>query len=282
MTRGVDNFTIPCEIWCLLMECQVWTMRVNWELTSTVGPVSSSSESSSPLESVVLQSPREKERLCKNYKMENFSPREIQYSKYFYIQEKNENKAPRYLLLCWKRGLWWWQYPSHQYSAEAIKLCKAHWSDQAHLYWCCWPLRTALLAHQNRWDKPWKYLKVNTLSDTQPHLTHRRGLLDCSGRRNLLLVQSLQATIPHFRQWWRLHRESVSKYLERDWAGQTHLLTKENWTFLQCMQVLASLSGTHTAAWLSAGFFPDFRMSSSIHCEDLKMKTKLFTGQKWW
>ena len=27
-----------------------------------------------------------------------------------------------------------------------------------------------------------------------------RGLLDCSGRRNFLLVQSLQATIPHFRQ----------------------------------------------------------------------------------
>ena len=38
-----------------------------------------------------------------------------------------------------------------------------------------------------------------------------RGLLDCSGRRNFLLVQSLQATIPHFRQWCRLQRYSVSK-----------------------------------------------------------------------
>ena len=98
----------------------------------------------------------------------------------------------------------------------------------------------------------------------------RRGLLDCSGRRNLLLVQSLQATIPHFRQWCRLHRYAPSH--PRGWTGKSHLLTKENWTFLQCMQVLASLSGTQTAAWLSAGFLPDFRMSSSIHCKDVNIK----------
>ena len=94
-----------------------------------------------------------------------------------------------------------------------------------------------------------------------------------TGRRNLLLLQSLQATIPHLRQWCRLDR--VSRGESREQRG-VYLLTRVNWTFLQCMQVFASLSGTHTAAWLSAGFFPDFRMSSSIHCEDLKMKETVY------
>ena len=58
--------------------------------------------------------------------------------------------------------------------------------------------------------------------------------------------QVLQQTTPHFLQWCRL-------------------FTRVNCTFLQCMQVLVSLSGTHTAAWESDAFFPDFFSKSSLH-----------------
>jgi len=73
-----------------------------------------------------------------------------------------------------------------------------------------------------------------------------RGFEDWAGRRNLFELQALQQTTPHFLQWWRR-------------------FTNVNWTFLQCMHVPASLSGTHTAACSSTAFFPDLRNRSSMH-----------------
>ena len=45
----------------------------------------------------------------------------------------------------------------------------------------------------------------------------------------------------------------------------TLLCTRLNCVFLQTMQCAASASGTHTAAWSEAGFFPPLAMSSLTH-----------------
>ena len=101
-----------------------------------------------------------------------------------------------------------------------------------------------------------------------------RGLEDWAGRRNLdrerfnqatdfhfhlLELQALQHTTPHFLQWWRRFTNVNWTWKDFRFRRKKEGMTK---TFLQCMHVPASLSGTHTAACSSTAFFPDLRNRS--------------------
>ena len=82
---------------------------------------------------------------------------------------------------------------------------------------------------------------------------------------HLFELQALQQTTPHFLQWWR-------RFTNVNWTWKvTFYVRGEKYklklTFLQCMHVPASLSGTHTAACSSTAFFPDLRNRSYRICQ---------------
>ena len=104
-------------------------------------------------------------------------------------------------------------------------------------------------------------------------------------KQHLFELQVLQQTTPHFLQWWRRFT-NVNWTWKIVWLWYTRMITchihnvywhqgdisvtadrqeetmNERETFLQCIHVPASLSGTHTAAWSSTAFFPDLRKRS--------------------